>query len=132
MSEEISDKKMLEIAMAAVKAAEDRKAEGVTLYDVSGSSLIADYYLICTANSEPHIKATINAVEKELKVNYNLTARNIDGKPASRWMIIDFPNILVHVLHSESRDHYHLEDLWTEGTQIYPELPAETTEDLDS
>ncbi len=107
-------------ALAAVELAEDRKAEDVALYDVSKCSILADYYMICTGFSEPHLKAISKNIEKLMKEKFNLSARKIDGANESKWILMDFPNITIHIFHPESRDKYRLEELWTQGEKLYP------------
>lgn len=116
-------------AFLAAKTAEDRKAEDVLLYDVSESSAIADYYLICTGFSEPHLKAVSNHIGKALKDELQMTPKHTEGGTTSQWIVMDYPNLLIHIFHPDGRDKYKLEELWEDGTQIYPELPAEETDE---
>ncbi len=114
-------------AFLAAKTAEDRKAEGVALYDVSTSSAIADYYLICTGFSEPHIKAVSNHIGKALKDEFQMMPKSTEGSADSQWIVMDYPNLLIHIFHPNSREKYRLEELWKEGKQIYPEVAPEAT-----
>jgi len=119
-------------AFLAVETAEDRKAEDVKLYDVSKTSIIADYYMICTGFSDPHLKAISSNIQKELRKNFDLSVKRVEGNPESQWILLNFPNLVVHILHPEGREKYKLEKLWEEGVQIFPELPVEEITATDS
>lgn len=118
-------------AFLAAKTAEDRKGEDVVLYDVGSSSAIADYYLICTGFSEPHIKAVSNHIGKALKEELDMMPKHTEGVATSQWIVMDYPNLLIHIFHPESREKYRLEELWEEGKQIYPEVATEAPESTE-
>jgi ribosome-associated protein len=109
-------------AFIAVSTAEDRKAEDVKLFDVSKTSIIADYYMICTGFSDPHLKAISSNIQKALKEHCDLTVKRAEGAPESQWILLNFPNLVVHILHPDGREKYKLEKLWESGIQIFPEI----------
>ena len=119
-------------AFLAVETAEDRKAEDVKLFDVSKTSIIADYYMICTGFSDPHLKAISSNIQKVLRKECELSVKRVEGSPESQWILLNFPNLVVHVLHPDGREKYKLEKLWEEGVQIFPELTAEDVPATDS
>ena len=119
-------------AFIAVETAEDRKAEDVKLFDVSKTSIIADYYMICTGFSDPHLKAISSNIQKELRKTCDLSVKRVEGSPESQWILLNFPNLVVHILHPDGREKYKLEKLWEEGVQIFPELPEEESTSTDS
>ena len=99
-----------------VEIAEANKATDIFLYDLKEASVLADFFLICSAGSEPHLRALANHFRKDLP---DLSPKHIEGAPASRWMIIDFTSVVVHVFHPEMREHYKLEALWENVDIIY-------------
>ena len=106
------------IADACVCVCEERLATDVRLYDVSKTSLLADYYLICTGNSDPHIRAIAGEIEKALKER-GLYASQVEGVPASHWMILDYGVVMIHIFHPDTRKYYCLEELWPEDAVVY-------------
>ena len=106
------------IARRCADICEDNKAENILLYDVRGVSVLADFYLICSAGSDPHLRAVKNHLERGMRED-GFRARNVSGTPSSHWIILDFGDVLVHIFHPDLRDRYKLEDLWDVKQIIY-------------
>ncbi|MBT3381560.1 MAG: ribosome silencing factor [Lentisphaerae bacterium] len=113
----LTDEETEKLARACVDVCEGRKAQDIALYDVRGSSILADFYIICSANSDPHIRAVCDALHREL----GQTGRppRVEGNASSQWVIADCGPVLVHVLDPERREYYRLEELWDEGSLVY-------------
>lgn len=103
-----------------VEICEDRKAEDIRLYDVSETSLLADYYLICTGKTAPHIRAIRDHLQEVLREN-GIKPVRVEGTPDSHWTILDCGTLLVHILNPEMREYYLLEELWDKARILYPE-----------
>lgn len=101
-----------ELADICVASADDRKAVDIKKIKVSAEGALSDYFVICTGNSEPHIKAIAEKIERELRNNKGIRPRATEGTAASKWIVIDYFAVVVHVLTPEMRDNYRLEDLW--------------------
>lgn len=91
--------------------------------DLREISTFTDFFVICSAASEPQLKAIANEIETQLSEDYRIRAVAIDGFPASQWIVIDYLQVVVHVFHRDKRDFYSLEDLWGDA----PRLEWETT-----
>ena len=102
-----------------LEACEDRKAADLEAYDLRGQSVIADYIVICSGNSMPHLRAIYNGVSRTMKDNH-IAPKGIEGKPESGWILLDFADVLVHVFHPDSRDFYRIEELVEADRKIYP------------
>jgi ribosome-associated protein len=111
------------IARRCLEVCEERKAEDILLYDVRKTSLLADYYLICSASSEPQIRAIASHLQKAM-VEEGVRPLHVDGVPASHWMILDFGAVLIHIFHEETRKFYLLEELWSKDQLVYPKPEA--------
>ena len=74
--------------------------------------------MICTGTSEPHLKAIAGEIEDELKKKHKLKPHAVDGYPMSQWIVLDYSNVVVHVLHEQKRDYYRLEDLWSDAPRL--------------
>ena len=101
-----------ELAAACVEIAENHKAENVVKLEVGELSLIAEYFVICTAGSEPHLRAIENHLGRELRRRFKVKPRSVDGAPASQWIVMDFASVVVHLLTENAREFYQLENLW--------------------
>jgi ribosome-associated protein len=74
--------------------------------------------VICSATSEPHLKAISGEIEARLKEDHGIRAGAIDGFPASHWIVLDYLQVVVHVFHREKRAFYSLEDLWGDAPRM--------------
>ncbi|VEF47719.1 Iojap-like protein [Bacillus freudenreichii] len=99
------------VLKAAVKAADDKKAEDIVVLNMQGISLIADYFLICHGTSEKQVQA----IARELKLTaeqLELDVKKIEGFEEARWVLIDMGDVIAHVFHRDERSYYNLERLW--------------------
>ena len=93
-----------------IKTINDKKGEDIIAIDVSNSSPICDYFVICSANNERQMITIANSIDDELaKNNYNI--KKIDGK-GTKWIIVDCKSIILHIFSKEEREIYNLEKLW--------------------
>jgi ribosome-associated protein len=93
--------------------------------DLREISTFTDFFVICSAASEPQLKAIAGEVEGQLKKDNNVRPSAVDGFPASQWMVLDYMQVIVHVFHAEKRGFYALEDLWGDAPRVAWE-PAAT------
>ncbi len=107
----------LSIAYIAANTAEEKKGENLLLLDVSKLTVLSDYFLIVTANSSAQIEAIASHLEEVLsKMNYKLISK--EGIVTSNWIVLDFGNLVVHVMRQEERDYYKLERFWCNASII--------------
>ena len=107
-----------ELAIACAKAAEEIQAENIRVLDLRGLSTPTDFMVVCTGNSMPHLKAVLREVEKNVREGAGADPLYSDGKPDSRWVVLDYVDVMVHVLDEESRERYALEDLWGDAKEV--------------
>lgn len=105
------------IALAAAQAAADKKAEDIRILDLRKISSFADYFVICSGTSEPHLKAIGSEVREKLRETHGLTA-HADGFPASQWIVLDYAGVLVHIFQPDKRAFYDLESLWRDAPRV--------------
>jgi ribosome-associated protein len=113
----------LELAQQCVASAQDKKALDPIILDLRKISSITDYLVICSAQSEPQLKAIANGVEKTLKDEWARPPLAVDGFPTSQWIVIDYGDVMLHIFHEQKRGVYALEDLWNDAPQV-PVAPA--------
>lgn len=113
-----------EMARIAWQALSDKKGEDIKIIDITGVSVLADYFIIASGNSESQISALVDNVEEELhKAGYHLKQR--EGRSGASWILLDFGDIIVHVFDKENRLFYDLERIWKDGKDIAPEQLSE-------
>jgi ribosome-associated protein len=86
--------------------------------DLRGISTFTDFFVICSATSEPQLKAIAAEIETRLKDEHGARAVAVDGFPASQWIVLDYLQVVVHVFHHEKRAFYSLEDFWGDAPRI--------------
>lgn len=113
-----------EIARIAYDALSDKKGEDIKIIDITGVSVLADYFIIANGNSDSQVNALVDNVEEELhKAGYHLKQR--EGRANSSWILLDFGDIIVHVFDKDNRLFYDLERIWKDGKDITVEELSE-------
>lgn len=106
-----------EIALKAARAAADKKALDIKVLDMRAVTLMADYFVICSADSMPHLRAITRGILDEFK-DVPLKVNRREGSDDSRWVLIDFGDVVIHVFHHAEREFYDLETLWGDATEV--------------
>lgn len=99
----------------------EKKAKGLKVYNVAGLTVTTDALVICTATSEPQIKAVFNAVKEGMR---EIGVRPIytEGTYHDSWLLIDFGDILFHIFREEAREFYDLDGLWADAPEFKLDL----------
>ncbi|TLD69437.1 ribosome silencing factor [Phragmitibacter flavus] len=114
------------MAFAAATYAEDKKAEDIVIMDMRGISPVTDYYVLCTANSMPHLRAVRNELRDRFWEEQTLKPVAADENFESLWIILHYGDVMVHIFHKDRRDFYALEELWGDAPQVeWPLAKAE-------
>lgn len=107
-----------EIASVCAQVADDRQAVNIVKLKLADLSSVTDFAVICTGNSEPHLNALAERIQRELRNNFQVRPTHVDGAPGSHWMIIDFGSVMVHLMTEETRSLYQLESLWGDAPRV--------------
>lgn len=107
----------VELARIAAQAAADKLGHDIVVLDVSQQLVITDIFVIVSAPTERQVGAIVDEVESRLRAAGVKPARR-EGERAGRWVLLDFVDIVVHVLHAEERLYYALERLWKDCPAI--------------
>ena len=105
----------------AVEAAQNKKASGITVLDLSGVGAFTDYFVICTAFSTPQVQAICTEIEAQLYRNLSRSPGHREGHRSAEWALLDFGGFVVHVFSEQARRYYDLERLWRMAPKL--ELP---------
>jgi ribosome-associated protein len=106
----------IDIVKKIVKALDDKKGNDIQAIKIDGLTIVADYFVIVTANSTTHVKALADEVEYQLE-EAGIRPDHIEGK-ATGWILLEYQGVVVHIFLEETRNYYNLERLWEDGTKI--------------
>ena len=107
-----------ELAVACARGAEEILAEDIKILDLQGISSLTDFMVICSGNSMPHLKAILREVEAKVHGHTQAKPLYTEGRADSRWVVLDYVDVMVHIMHGEMRKLYALEDLWGDASMI--------------
>ncbi|MEE1296161.1 MAG: ribosome silencing factor [Bifidobacterium sp.] len=122
----------IEQVRTAAAAADRMKAEDIVAYDVSNQLAICDAMLVASASNERQVLAIAEEIEKDLHVKEGIDPRSREGIAEAQWILLDYGDIVVHVMHDEAREFYRLERLWRDCPAIDLELPQAPAGDADT
>lgn len=107
----------LEVARAIESFLDNKKGRNIKVLHVEDVSNIADYFVVCTATSNTHVKALSGEVEYQLE-RRGVNAYHIEGRDNNSWVVLDYCNVLVHIFNREARDFYNLDKLYENTTEV--------------
>jgi ribosome-associated protein len=103
-------------------AAEDKKANYITALDLRGKTVIADFFVICSGTSNIHLRAIADGIMEALE-KHGVRQRAIEGYSEGTWILLDYGDVVAHIMSETQRDYYKIEKLWGKPSEI-----ADTTE----
>lgn len=106
-----------ELVKIAFNAAEEKKAEDLVILNIGKVSVIADYFIIATANNPSQMQAITDNID-EMLVKSGSEAKSIEGNNDSNWILMDYGDFIVHVFDRESRSFYDLERIWKDADTV--------------
>lgn len=99
-----------------IKAIQDKKGENIISLDLRKiDEAVTDFFVICEASNQPQIRAISEAVISEVKDNCDDGPYHHEGKDKLQWVLIDYVNVVVHIMLPETRKFYKLEEMWSDG-----------------
>ena len=106
-----------EMLNVACKAAEEKKAFDIVVLDIKGVSVLCDYFLICSGHSGTQVRSIAENIEEKLSEK-GVEPKRREGLRESRWVLLDYGDLVVHVFREEERDFYKLEHLWADAEVV--------------
>lgn len=104
-----------------IEGMKEKKAQDITIMDVSDLTTLTDYFVVCSGTSDTQIKAIADSVEEEVQKHTGEKPWKKEGIQARNWIILDFINIVVHVMSKEKREFYSIERVWNDARITYIE-----------
>jgi len=108
------------LALLCRALADRKKAEDLVILDVRKLSSITDYFVLASATSEPHLRAVVEEITGRLREAHGLRPRAVDGTARGAWLVLDYFDVIVHVMRAELRQRYDLEGLWGDAKRVAP------------
>jgi ribosome-associated protein len=102
---------------SAVEAAQDKQAVDITVLNLSGAGAFAEYFLLCSGQSQPQIQAIGEAIEEKLHRQGRRVAHR-EGKSSAEWVLLDYGDFVVHIFSERARQYYDLERLWRSAERM--------------
>jgi ribosome-associated protein len=106
------------MARLAAEACDDRKAVDIRLIRVDEVSSLADWFVICSGLSDVQVRAIARSVEDTLELELGRLPLRREGQTEGRWLLLDYGEVIVHVLTPTEREYYDLESFWGHGEQV--------------
>ena len=104
------------IIKTIIAAIQEKKGENIISLDLRKiNEAVADFFIICEAGNHPQIRAIADAVEDRVKEKCEENPYHHEGLQKLHWVLIDYVNVVVHIMHSESRKFYSLEEMWSDA-----------------
>ena len=101
-----------------IQAIQEKKGENVISLDLRKiPEAVADFFIICEASSTTQVKAIADSIEEEVKKNCDELPYKHEGRQSLQWVLIDYVNVVIHVMLPENRRFYKLEDMWSDAPQ---------------
>jgi len=106
------------LALLCRELADDKKAEDLVILDVRELSSVTDYFVIGSGTSEPHLRAIIDEITEKLRQDHGLRPKAVDGTLRAAWIVLDYFDVIVHVMRADVRERYDLETLWGDAPRV--------------
>jgi ribosome-associated protein len=106
------------LALLCRELAENKKAENTVILDVRSLSSITDYFVITSGGTEPHLRAILNEITDRLREAHRIAPRAVDGDASAPWQVLDYFDVIVHVMRTDMREKYDLEGLWGDAARV--------------
>jgi ribosome-associated protein len=100
-----------------VDAIAERLGSDIVMLDMQDVSLLADYFVLCNAESTPQFRAIVEEVEKRAK-EAGGRLLHVEGEPESGWVLLDYGSVVLHIFDPELRAYYNLEELWKQARLV--------------
>ena len=108
------------LAQLCRELADNKKGEEILVLDVKDLSSVTDYFVLVSGSSEPHLRAISDEIIDRLKEDHGVVPRARDGTLQGGWVVLDFFDVIVHIMRTEARTRYDLESLWGDAPRVKP------------
>lgn len=108
----------LELALAAARVAAENQGRNIVVLDLRGVTPIFDFFVIATGTSRRQLHAMSEEIDHKLEDDLGDKRMGIEGYSDSRWILLDYGDVVIHLFDDETREYYDMENLWTQAKQV--------------
>jgi ribosome-associated protein len=113
-----SPERSLQLALAAARTAAENGGTEIVVLDMTRHTAVFDYFVIATGTSRRQLHAISEEIDRKLEDDLNDKRMNIDGYDESKWIVLDYATVVIHLFDEDTRSFYSLEDLWADATKV--------------
>jgi ribosome-associated protein len=117
------------LALLCREFADNKKADDIVILDVRDLSSVTDYFVIASGTSEPHLRAIVEEITSKLRDEHGIRPVRTDGSTQGTWVALDFFDVIVHIMRTDTRERYDLEGLWGDAKRVKPRKPKTPARD---
>lgn len=125
--EEISSRKL---ASTIARILDDNKGKDIVILNVSNVSVLSDYFVIASANSTPQVKGLTSNVREKIKELFEKIPKGIESDIKNTWDLLDYGDVVVHIMHFEQRENYQIEKFWNNALKVEREVWEEESKEF--
>lgn len=115
MTQDIDSKKL---AAVIARALDEKLGKDITILNISNVSSLADYFVIVTGDSTPQVKALMNNAKDRIKELFGRMPIRYENDAKNRWNLLDYGDVVVHILHKDERETYAIEKFWSNAFSL--------------
>ena len=106
------------LACIIARVLDDKLGKSISILNIANVSSLADYFVIVTGDSTPHVKALMETVKDKIKKDFARAPLRMENDAKNRWNLLDYGDVVVHILHKEERETYAIEKFWSNAFSI--------------
>lgn len=114
-----------ELALTIAEGADNKKGDDILLLNVAEVSYLADYFVIITGFSRTQVRAIYHSIEDLVKEKYGRSPLRVEGQSEGTWILLDYGDVIVHIMLPQDRDYYKIESFWGHAQQIRYQLTVD-------
>ena len=115
---ETRQERSLQLALAAARTADDNRGQDIVVLDMRGMTTEFDYFVLVTGNSRRQLHAISEEIDRVLEGDLGDQRVGIEGYNESRWILLDYGSVVIHLFDADTRAYYALEDLWAHAQRV--------------
>lgn len=108
----------LQLALAAARTADENRGQQIVILDMREQTAIFDYFVIATGSSRRQLHAISEEIDRTLQEQYGERRLGLEGYQESRWILLDYGDVVIHLFDAETRSYYDLEHLWCAAKKV--------------
>ena len=113
------------IAQLAAAVGDEKRAKDIAIYDMRGYSDLCDYLVLMSVDSRAQASTIINDLQRRARTLHHQKPLGVEGSRESRWFVLDYIDVIVHIFSPDAREFYNIEGLWGDAPQVEIERPAD-------